>query len=115
MIGAVRPGVGQVQWRCIRAEQIRQPCCGSPDFGAPVLRGLDDVRVQAEQYVVDENPAVDAGQIYAALDSVSESVQRAGHVVAIQAQIKGEMVAGAGWHADKRDVMARGNGGHEGL
>ena len=63
---------------------------------------LDDLGVDAERHVVDEDPPVHLGEVDAPLDRLVEGVERADDVVAVEAEVEGEVVAGAGRDADER-------------
>ena len=84
-------------------------------LGVAVLLRLDDLGVDAERDVVDEDPAVDGGEVDAALDGVAEGVERADDVVAVEAEVEREVVAGAGRDADERHVGRHGDRRHQGL
>jgi len=108
--GAFRPGEPQVERVRVAAEQVGQHGRRRAELGLAVLGGLHHLRVQAERRVVHEHPAVDRGQVDRALDPVAEGLERADHVVAVQAQVQGEVVPGPGRDADVRDAAAAGHG-----
>ncbi len=70
----------------------------------PVLLGLDDPGVQPHAGVVDEHSAIDPGQVDPAFHAVEKGVEGPDHVLPIQPQVEGEVVAGAGRYADVRNV-----------
>ena len=71
-------------------------------LGLAIALALDGVRVEAERDVVDEHPAVDLGEVDAPLAAVAERVERADDIVAIDAEVECEVVAGAGRDARRR-------------
>jgi hypothetical protein len=81
----------------------------------PVGGRLHDLGVQAGGGVVDEHPLPDQAQVDPALHRLAEGVQGPGHVLAVQAQVHGQVVAGAGGDADEPDVVAGGDAGDQGL
>jgi hypothetical protein len=75
--------------------------------------GLPDrFPVESQRDVVEEQAPVDPRQVDAPLDAVSERVERADRVVAIEPEIQGEVVACAGGDAHEGEpVRVRGRGG----
>jgi hypothetical protein len=67
-----------------------------------VVRLPNRVAVDPERHVVRREAAVHFRHVDAALDSVGERVERADQIVAIEAEVEREMVAGAGGNADER-------------
>jgi hypothetical protein len=68
-------------------------------FCFAVAGALDSVGVKAERDIVDEYPTVDLGEIHPALTAINECVECADDVVAVNAEIEREVVAGTGGHA----------------
>ena len=95
-----------------RSGSMRSP---GAQLGLPVRRRLHHARVQAERRVVDEHPAVHRGQVDPPLHPRGERVQRTDRVVPVQAEVLGEVVAGAGRDADVRDAPGAGDRGHHRL
>src|SRR3712207_9554005 len=56
---------------------------------------LHDGGVRAEGGVVHERPPVDLTEVDAGLHAVAQRLQAAGGVLAVQAEVEGEVVAGA--------------------
>ena len=77
-----------------------------PDLRLAVALALDGLRVETERDVVDEDAAVDLGEVDAALAAVDEGVEGADDVVAVDAEIEREVVAGAGRDAGVRQVAS---------
>lgn len=69
------------------------------DLLAPIVGSPDRLRVQPERHIVDEHPAVGFAEIGFELRSVDERVKGAYHVGAVDAEVKGEVIAGAGRNA----------------
>jgi hypothetical protein len=99
----------------VGAQQRGQHRRGRLAFGVAVLRRLDDLGVDAERHVVDEHPAAHLTEVDAPLDHLVEGVERANDIVAVEADVEGEVVAGAGWDADQRHVGRRGHRGDQRL
>jgi hypothetical protein len=114
-LGAVRPGEPQVERGRVPAEQVGQHRRRRPQLRVAVLRRLDHLRVQAERGIVHEHPAVDRGQVDRGLDPVGERLERAHHVIAVQAQVECEVIPGSGGHAHVRHAPAAGHGRHQRL
>ena len=110
---------GPTKWRskgsASRTEQVGQHRGGRLALGVAVLGRLDDLGVDAEGHVVDEDPPVHLGQVDAPLDRGVEGVERAEDVVAVEPEVEGEVVAGAGRDADQRDVGGHRHAGHQRL
>jgi hypothetical protein len=70
-------------------------------FGASVRRLPNRVAVDPERDVVEKQAAVHLRDVDHALDSVGERVERADQLVAVDAEVEREMVAGAGGNADE--------------
>ena len=103
-VGAVELEVERVE---VGAEQLGQHLGRGAELGVAVLVGLHDRGVHAERHVVHEDAAVDPGQIDPPLVAVGERVERADDVVAVDAEIEGEVIPGAGGDAHERHVVLR--------
>jgi hypothetical protein len=112
---AVGSGEPQVQRRGVWPEQFGQHVGRGPQLRVPVLRGPHDRGVDPQRGVVDEHAAVDLRQVDAPLRAVGERVQRADDVVAVQAEVEGEVVPRPSGHHYVRDAVRRGHGRHQGL
>ena len=88
----VGPGIPQVKRLGVRAEQVGQQGGCRSHLGVPVLRRLDDLRVQAKRRVVHEHATVHGGQVDRALHRVREGIERADDVIAVEAEVKREVV-----------------------
>ena len=72
-----------------------------------VALALHRLGVDAERDVVDEDPAVDLGEVDPALAAVDEGVERADDVVAVDAEVEREVVARAGRDAGVGQAVRR--------
>ena len=110
---------GSVNWRSkgssVRPEHLGEQRLGGLGLGVAVALLLDDRGVDAERHVVDEEPVADRRVVDAPLDGVAEGVEARARVVAVDAQVEGEVVAGAGRDAHERQVVLDGDRGDEGL
>jgi hypothetical protein len=109
-IGAIGPGEPQVEGSRVPAQQIGQHRADRPELGVAVLGGLNHLGVEPERRVVHEHPAVDGGQVDRDIDPVAEGLQRAHHIVAVEAEVEREVVPGPGRDAHVRDAPAAGDG-----
>ncbi|CAM5397252.1 hypothetical protein STANM309S_00736 [Streptomyces tanashiensis] len=75
----------------------------------------DTLRVHPEGDGVDEGPPRDRAQVDPELLAVAQRVEAAGRVGAVEAQVQGEVVAGAGRHHQERQVVLGGDLGHQRL
>ena len=64
-----------------------------------------DRAVDPHRHVVHEGAAVDAAEIDAPLMPVDECVERADDVVAVDAEVSGEVIPGAGGNAHVRQIV----------
>ena len=78
-----------------------------PDLGVAVAVALHRLRVEAERDVVDERPAAHLAEVDALLAPVDEGLEGADDVVAIDAEVEREVVAGPGRDAGERAGRAR--------
>ena len=83
-------------------------------LGVAVGRLPNRVAVDPERDVVEEEAAVHLRHVDPALDAVGEGVERADQVVAVDADVEREVVAGAGGNADERKVVRESGRGHDG-
>ena len=83
-------------------------------LGVAVGRLPNRVAVDPERDVVEEEAAVHLRHVDAALDAVGEGVERADEIVAVDADVEREMVAGAGGNADEREAVRESGCGHDG-
>ncbi|MDL4814027.1 hypothetical protein QP089_07100 [Actinomadura sp. OS1-43] len=105
-----------LQPRCaVLGEQVGKHLQGRSNLVGAVGRALDDRRVRAERGVVHEGAVRDAAEVDAEVDAVGERVQAGGGVVPVEAEIQGEVVAGAGRDDEERHVMAGRDRGDQGL
>ena len=86
-----------------------------PQLRLAVAVALDRLGVDAERDVVDEDPAVDLGEVDAALAAVDERVERADDVVAVDPEVEREVVAGAGRDAGVGQAVLGGDRGDDRL
>jgi hypothetical protein len=111
----VGPGEPQVEGNGMGTEHAREQLEGRVELVCPVGRGLHDLRVQTHARVVDEDAVSDHAQVDAPLDRHAERVEGSHHVVAVEPEVHGQMVAGARGDTDERDVVCRGGAGHQRL
>jgi hypothetical protein len=76
---------------------------------------LHDLGVQAHRGVVDEHPAAGQTQVDAPLHRRPERIEGTDHVVAVQPEVHGQMVAGARGDADECHSVIGGHAGHQRL
>ena len=105
--GSARPG--PVQRRCRRPRSVGAERVGDGVEQRAQLRvavpvALHRLGVEAERDVVDEHAAVDLGEVHPALAAVDERVERADDVVAVDAEVEREVVAGARRNAGVRQT-----------
>ena len=112
---SARPGQRRSSSLPLGAEDVGHGVEQGADLGVPVARALDRLGVQAERDVVDEHPAVDLGEVHPPLTAVDERVESADDVVAVHAEVEGEVVPGAGRHAGVRQPELGGDRGDDGL
>ena len=98
-----------------RAEHVGHGVEQGADLGVAVAGALDRLGVQPERDVVDEHPAVDLGQVHPPLTAVDERLEGADDIVAVDAEVEREMVAGAGGHARVRQPELGGDRGDDRL
>ncbi len=89
-----RPIAGWTPAIRVRRRQ-RAPCRGSPQLGVPVALALHRLGVEPERDVVDERAPVDLGEIDHPLTAGDKGIQGPHHVVAVDAEIEGEVVSRA--------------------
>ena len=106
---ALWPGPGQVQPLAVRAEGVGHRVQDRPDLRVAVLVALHRLGVEPQRDVVDEDSAVDLGQVHAALAALGKRVERADDVVAVDPEIESEVVAGAGGNAGVGQVQLGGD------
>ena len=90
---AARAGPAQVELAAVRAEDVRHRVEQRAQLRVAVALPLHGLGVQAQRDVVHEHAAVHLGQVDRPLAAVHERVQRADHVVAIDAEVEREVVA----------------------
>ena len=111
---AVRPCAAAAArlWPARRSGSISQVV---PRLVVAVLGALHDLGVGAERGVVDERPAaIMPRSMRSSTPSVSASRQR-GRVLPVQAEVQGEVVAGAGRDHQERHAVLGGDAGDQGL
>ena len=95
----------EVNCRGTRPEHVRGGLQQRARLGVAVRRLADRVAVEAERHVVEEHAAIHLRHVDPALDAVGERVERADQIVAVNAKVEREVVAGAGGNADERKPM----------
>ncbi len=105
----------EVERVVVGAEQLGEHLRRGVELGVAVLVRLHDRRVHAERHVVHEHAAVDPREVDASFVAVEERVERTHHVVAVDAEVEREVVAGAGGDAHERDVVLGRDARHQGL
>ena len=99
---AARPTPAQIEFVAGRAEDVGHRVQDGADLRVAIALVLHRLGVEPERDVVDEHPPVDLAQIDPALTAVDERVQGTDDVVAVDAEIEREVVAGAGRDAGVR-------------
>ena len=97
------------------AEHVRDGVEDGPQLGISVARALHGLGVQPQRHVVDERATVDLGEVDAALATRHQRVQRAHHVVTVDAEVQGEVVACPRRDAGERQVVLGRDLGHQRL
>lgn len=77
------------------------------ELGVAVLVPLHGLGIEAERHVVDEHAPVDLRQVHPALAALDQRVQTADDVVAVDAEVQGEVVASPGRDAGVGQVIGR--------
>ena len=115
----MRPAVlsdeAEVERFGIRSDQLRHHVDHRAHLVVPVRRRLHDRAVHPHGHVVHECAAVDAAEIDAPFMPVAERVERADDVVAVDAEVEGEVVPGAGGNAHVREIVLGRDRGDRGL
>jgi hypothetical protein len=99
MFVSPRPGPAHIDVAAAGAHHVRHGVQQGADLGVAVAGALDRLGVEAEGDIVDEYATVDLGEVHPTLTAINERVERTGDVVAVNAEIEREVVAGAGGHA----------------
>ena len=89
-------GPAQVEPLALGAKHVGQRVEDRLQLRLAIALALDSLRVEAERDVVDENASVDLCEVDPALAAVDERVERADDVVAIDAEVEGEVVSRPG-------------------
>jgi hypothetical protein len=84
-----------------RSENVRCRLDERSLLGHPLRRLPNRVAVDTERDVIEEEAAVHLRHVDQALDAVGERVERSDWILAIDADVKREMVARAGGNADE--------------
>jgi hypothetical protein len=90
--------------RLARAEDLRRRLGERARLGVAVRRPPNCVPVDPERNVVEEEAPVHLGYVDPALDAVSQGVERADEIRAVNADVEGEVVTGTGGDTDERKV-----------
>ena len=96
---AARPGPAHIDFAAAWADYVGHGVEHGADLCFAVAGALDSVGVEAERDIVDEYPTVHLGEIHPALTTINERVECADDVVAVNAEIEREVIAGTGGHA----------------
>lgn len=99
MFVSARPGPAHIDVAAAGAHHVRHGVQHGADLGVAVAGALDRLGVEAERDVVDEYATVDLGEVHPTLTAINERIERTDDVVAVNAEIEREVVAGAGGHA----------------
>ena len=102
-------------WPAVALQQVGQRVQGRAELVAAVAGRLDHLGVGAERRVVHERLTADHAQVDAQVDAVGQRVEARRRVLAVQAQVEGEVVAGARGDHQEGNVMLGGDAGHERL
>ena len=98
---------------CARTKRLRCRLEKRARFRIAVGRLANGVAIDPERDVVQEETAVHLRHVDAALHAVGERVERAEDVAAVDADVKGEVVARSRRDADKRQVVSVRDGGDD--
>jgi hypothetical protein len=93
----------------VALQQIREHVEGRRELVISIGGRVDDLGVGAEGGVVDEGPAADDSQVDVQLDAVGQRVETGSRVVAIEAEVRGKVIPGAGRDDHERDAVTRGD------
>ena len=108
-------GVLEIERLGLAAQQL----CGhrqtGVDLRVAVVVRLNDRGVDAQRHVVDEETVVDRSEVDAALHRIAISMHRGPGVVAVKAEIEGEVVSGTRRDADERKAVFDGDRSHQRL
>ena len=99
MFVPARPSPAHIDVAAAGADHVRHSVQQGADLGVAVAGALDRLGVEAERDIVDEYATVDLGEVHPTLTAINERVQCTDDVVAVNAEIEREVVAGAGRHA----------------
>ena len=99
MFVSARPGPAHIDVAAAGADHVRHGVQQGADLGVAVAGALDRLGVEAERDIVDEYATVDLGEVHPTLTAINERVQSTDDVVAVNAEIEREVVAGASRHA----------------
>ena len=108
-------GLGGQVGALVAFEQVGQLLQGGASLVVAVGGAAHDLGVGAEGGVVDERAVGDDAQVHPQFFPVGEPVQAGGGVFAVQPEVEGEVVAGAGADHQERQVVLGGDAGHERL
>jgi hypothetical protein len=111
--------LGVVYWRSNGSAPTAEQLCGhlqtGVDLRVAVLVRLDDRGIDPQRHVVDEEAVVDRSEVDPSLHRVAIGIHRGPGVVAVEAEIEGEVVAGARRDAHEREAVLDSNRGHQRL
>ena len=96
-------------------KQIGQRVQGGAQLVVTVSGRLHDLGVRTEGDVVDERVPADHPEVDAQVDAVGQRAQARCRIRAVQAQVKGEVVAGARGDHQERDAVLGRDAGHQRL
>jgi hypothetical protein len=99
----------------LAGEQLGKQVQGGPGLVFAVGRALHHGGIGPEGRVVDERAPVDEAEVHTELDPVPEGVQAPRGVLAVQPEVEGEVVAGAGRDDQQWNVVLGGDAGDQGL
>ena len=105
----------QIELGARRAEDRGHGVEQRADLGVAVALALHRLGVQTHRDVVDEDAPVDLAEVDEMLPAVDERIQGAHHVVAVDAEVQGEMVARTRRDAGVRQPVPGGGVGDDGL
>jgi hypothetical protein len=107
--------VGEKQVRCTAtgAEHLLRGLQKSAYLVVAVGGLLDSIAVNPKRDVVEEHPAVDLGHVHTTLDPITESIERAGHIMPVHPHVEREVIARPGGDAHERKLVRSRGSGHD--
>ena len=96
-------------------EQVGQHLQGSAPLVVPVRGAAYHLGVGTERGVVDERAPADDAQVDAQFFPIGKGIEAGGGILAVQAQVQGEVIAGPGADHQEGQAMLGRDAGHQRL